>query len=97
MEELTLQAKKQEDFTASFAHELKTPLTSIIGYADMIRSIDCTREETMDAANYIFQQGKRLESLSFKLLELIVMQNISNTSIIILICPTSLYEASADY
>lgn len=72
MEELTLQAKKQEDFTASFAHELKTPLTSIIGYADMIRSMGCTEEETMEAANYIFQQGKRLESLSFKLLELIV-------------------------
>ena len=74
MEELTLQAKKQEDFTASFAHELKTPLTSIIGYADMLRSFECSREETMDAANYIFQQGKRLESLSFRLLDLIVME-----------------------
>ncbi len=72
MDELTAQAKKQEDFTASFAHELKTPLTSIIGYADMLRSTPMTEEETMEAANYIFQQGKRLESLSFKLLELIV-------------------------
>lgn len=74
MEELTLQAKKQEDFTASFAHELKTPLTSIIGYADMLRSFECSREETVDAANYIFHQGKRLESLSFRLLDLIVME-----------------------
>ncbi|MCI8585738.1 MAG: HAMP domain-containing histidine kinase [Lachnospiraceae bacterium] len=72
MEELTMQAKKQEDFSASFAHELKTPLTSIIGYADMLRTVDCTREETLEAVNYIFQQGKRLESLSYKLLELIV-------------------------
>ncbi len=72
MDELTMQAKRQEDFTASFAHELKTPLTSIIGYADMLRTMDCTREETLDAVNYIFHQGKRLESLSFKLLELIV-------------------------
>ena len=70
--ELQMAAKKQEDFTASFAHELKTPLTSIIGYADMLRSTPMTEEETMEAANYIFQQGKRLESLSFKLLELIV-------------------------
>jgi signal transduction histidine kinase len=72
MEELTMQAKKQEDFTASFAHELKTPLTSIIGYADMLRTIECSPEETLEAVNYIFHQGKRLESLSFKLLELIV-------------------------
>lgn len=72
MEELTMQARRQEDFTASFAHELKTPLTSIIGYADMLRSVECTKEEQLEAVNYIFQQGKRLESLSFKLLELIV-------------------------
>ena len=72
MDELTMQAKRQEDFTASFAHELKTPLTSIIGYADMLRSVDCTKEETVEAVNYILQQGKRLENLSFKLLELIV-------------------------
>lgn len=72
MDELTKQAKRQEDFTASFAHELKTPLTSIIGYADMLRTMECTREETLEAVNYIFHQGKRLESLSFKLLELIV-------------------------
>lgn len=38
----------------------------------MLRSTPMTEEETMEAANYIFQQGKRLESLSFKLLELIV-------------------------
>lgn len=75
MEELTLAAQKQEDFTASFAHELKTPLTSIIGYADMLRTMDMSREETMEASHYIYSQGKRLESLSFKLLELIVTKN----------------------
>ena len=26
--------KNQEEFMGSFAHEMKTPLTSIIGYAD---------------------------------------------------------------
>lgn len=75
MNELTDAARKQEDFTASFAHELKTPLTSIIGYADMLRTMDMTKKETAEAANYIYSQGKRLESLSFKLLELIVTRN----------------------
>ncbi len=72
MEELTLQAQRQEDFTASFSHELKTPLTSIIGYADMLRTMDCTKEEVVDAAGYIYQQGKRLENLSRKMLDMIV-------------------------
>ena len=70
MHEKELQAKQKEDFTAAFAHELKTPLTSIIGYADMLNSITLSEEERRDAYFYIYSQGKRLESLSHKLLEL---------------------------
>ncbi len=69
-----LEAKQKEDFTAAFAHELKTPLTSIIGYADMLNSIELAEEERREAYFYIFHQGKRLESLSHKLLELVSME-----------------------
>lgn len=68
------QAQRQEEFTAAFAHELKTPLTSIIGYADMLRSMNLTEAERMKASDYIYSQGKRLESLSYKLLELLVLK-----------------------
>lgn len=68
-----LEAKQQEDFTAAFAHELKTPLTSIIGYADMLGTMQLTEAEKSESAYYIFRQGKRLESLSHKLLELVGM------------------------
>lgn len=71
MQEKELEAKQKEDFTAAFAHELKTPLTSIIGYADMLNTIELSAEEKQEAYFYIFQQGKRLESLSHKLLELV--------------------------
>ncbi|MFQ9800639.1 MAG: sensor histidine kinase [Clostridia bacterium] len=47
-------AHRQEEFTANFAHELKTPLTSIIGYADMLRSSPLSQEEQLVCANYIF-------------------------------------------
>ena len=69
-----LEAKQQEDFTAAFAHELKTPLTSIIGYADMLGTIQMSEAEKSEAAYYIFTQGKRLESLSHKLLELVSLE-----------------------
>lgn len=69
-----LEAKQQEDFTAAFAHELKTPLTSIIGYADMLGTIQMSDAERSEAAYYIFTQGKRLESLSHKLLELVSLE-----------------------
>ena len=67
-------AHRQEEFTANFAHELKTPLTSIIGYADMLRSSPLSQEEQLVCANYIFGEGKRLEALSFKLLDLFVLR-----------------------
>lgn len=72
---LTNAMERQEQFMGSFAHELKTPMTSIIGYADLLRSESLSPGEAMDAANYIFAEGKRLESLSLKLLDLLVMDN----------------------
>lgn len=74
MKEKELEAKQKEDFTSAFAHELKTPLTSIIGYADMLNSVNLTEEEKREAYFYIYSQGKRLESLSHKLLELASME-----------------------
>lgn len=65
--------ENQEIFIGDFAHELKTPLTSIIGYGNMLRA-KCLSEETVSYANLIVQEGKRLEGLSMKLLELIVLQ-----------------------
>ena len=73
--ELHFSMEKQEQFMGSFAHELKTPMTSIIGYADLLRSQNMSEDETNEAANYIFSEGKRLESLSLKLLDLLVVKN----------------------
>ena len=62
----------REDFVAAFAHELKTPLTAIIGYADMLRSHKLDEEKSFMSANYIYTEGKRLETMSLRLLDLIV-------------------------
>jgi len=71
--ELSDAARQKEDFTANFAHELKTPLTSVIGYADMLYQRDLPREEVRNAAGYILNEGMRLESLSLKLMDLFVL------------------------
>lgn len=73
VQELEDAARRQEDFTASFVHELKTPLTSIIGYADMLRSRDLREDMRFKAASYIFSEGKRLENLSLALMSLLVV------------------------
>lgn len=65
-------AERREQFIGAFAHELKTPLTAIIGYADMLRSKDMAPKPRFTAAGYIFSEGKRLEALSLKLMDIIV-------------------------
>ena len=73
VQELRDAARRQEDFIGSFAHEIKTPLTSIIGYADLLRSRPATEAQVREGAGYIFSEGRRLEALSRKLLDLVVL------------------------
>ena len=61
IEKLEEEIEAKEEFMGAFAHELKTPLTAIIGYADMLRSHKLDEEKSMMSANYIYTEGKRLE------------------------------------
>ena len=64
--------RAREEFIAAFSHELKTPLTAIIGYADLLRSRKLDEEKHFLSANYIYTEGKRLEIMAFRLLDIIV-------------------------
>ena len=66
------EVRAKEDFIAAFSHELKTPLTAIIGYADLLRSRKLDEEKYFLSANYIYTEGKRLETMAFRLLDIIV-------------------------
>lgn len=65
---------RQERFIASFAHEVKTPMTCIIGYADLLQGQTLDTDEQRRAAHYIVEEGKRLESLSQKLMDILVLK-----------------------
>ena len=93
--ELKDSVRRQEEFMGSFAHEMKTPMTSIIGYADLLRSRSLNPTEQMNAANYIFSEGKRLESLSLKLLDMIVLKN--SKLELKLTSPSTLISSTVEY
>ncbi len=66
--------QNQEQFMGAFAHELKTPMTSIIGFADLIRQGGLDENTGMMAAEYIYSESRRLERISFKLLGLLLLK-----------------------
>ncbi|MEQ7049833.1 HAMP domain-containing protein [Paenibacillaceae sp. P-4] len=66
--------EQKQRFIDNFTHELKTPLTSIIGYANFMRTTKYNEEVFLDGLNVIYSEGKRLESLSLKLMDLILLQ-----------------------
>ena len=73
--ELELSVEQKEDFITNFTHELKNPMTSIIGYADILKSGKYDKETNIKSANYIFNEAKRLETLAHKLMDLNKLSN----------------------
>lgn len=74
VEELNDMIRRRDQFVADFTHEIKTPMTTIIGYADTMRSMELPREEQVMSLSYIFSEGRRLEAMSGKLFELIYLK-----------------------
>ena len=75
IDELNDMLRRRDQFVADFTHEIKTPMTTIIGYADTIRSVELPREDEVMAADYIFSEGKRLEQMSSHLFDLIYLKD----------------------
>lgn len=65
---------EKQRFIQNFTHELKTPLTSIIGYANFLRVTKYQEDVFLDGLNVIYAEAKRLESLSLKMMDLILVQ-----------------------
>ncbi|WP_367566015.1 sensor histidine kinase [Lacrimispora sp.] len=82
-------AKKQEELAGSLAHEIRTPLTAMIGYADLIKRSKMEEEDFLYAVNYIISEGKRLEALSNRMMQLLIeknaMPNYTNSTVQILL------------
>jgi len=70
MAELKKSAEEKQQFIDDLTHEIKTPMTSILGYSEYLHSAKSTEEERMIAAAHLHKMTQRLESLSEKLLDL---------------------------
>lgn len=62
--------KQKKQFTANVSHELKTPLTSIAGYAELIETGIAQEADVKPFAGIIRKQALRLVSLSEDIIQL---------------------------
>lgn len=62
-EDILSSAKVRQDFTANVSHELKTPLTAISGYAELIDQGMVTKEQEKHFIEEIRKNAQRLLSL----------------------------------
>ena len=62
-EDIIKNAKMRQDFTANVSHELKTPLTAISGYSELIENGIATDADVQRFAGEIHKNSKRLLTL----------------------------------
>ena len=62
--------RQQQDFVSAVSHELKTPLTSIRMYGEMLREGWASEEKKKTYYDYIFDESERLSRLIANVLQL---------------------------
>lgn len=70
LQELNVTALKNKKLFSSLTHEINTPLTSIIGYSELLLTQPYNMELFNKSLRHINQEGKRLSVLSHNLLSL---------------------------
>lgn len=69
--ELSKVSEQRRQMLGSLTHEMKTPMTSIIGYSDTLLHVNLKKEQQERALSHIKEECSRLERLSSKLMSLI--------------------------
>ena len=82
-EDILKSARMRQEFTANVTHELKTPLTSISGYSELIENGMATEGDVARFAKEIHRNAKRLLTLINDILKLSQMDAASKGEIIL--------------
>lgn len=76
-EDILAYAKARQDFTANVSHELKTPITAISGYAELIENKMVTEDQQIKFAGDIRKNADRLVTLVNDIIRLSEMDHLS--------------------
>lgn len=69
-ENLREEADRKQQFIEAMTHEINTPLTSILGYAQLLKTANCTRQQQIKALENIESEARRIQQMYQKLMQL---------------------------
>lgn len=71
---LSQEIESKQRFIDNLSHEIRTPTTAIVGYAELLQYANCAPEDWQNAVSHIAHAGNRVLSLSHALLDVSSMQ-----------------------
>lgn len=72
---LEKESAQKQQFVDNFAHEIRTPLTSIYGYAEYLQKAALNEEEIIESAQFIIEEARHMKKISNSLLELATLRH----------------------
>lgn len=90
-EDILKSARMRQDFTANVSHELKTPLTSISGYSELIENGMATEENIRHFAREIHKNATRLLTL---INDIIRLSELDTSDVSTIFEPVNLYQVA---
>lgn len=75
IQQIQQEADAKQEFVDNFSHELKSPLTSIYGFAEYVQKVNVSEDEKIQYMSYIMDESKRLLQLSYTLLDMAKIRN----------------------
>ena len=73
--ELEDEAERKQQFVDNFAHEVRTPLTSIFGYAEYLQKASLKEGELVESAGFIMSEAEHMKRVANSLLELATLRD----------------------
>lgn len=75
MKQIMDEAERKQWFIDNLAHEMKTPVTGICGFVEYMERAKISDEERMECLEFIGREARRMQNMSYELLDLAVIRH----------------------
>jgi len=69
------EAERKQQFVDNFAHEIRTPLTSIYGYAEYLQKTPIKEDELVESTGHIMAEAAHMGTISNSLLDMATLRD----------------------